>query len=74
MIGEEERWRQQVTATLAELEQRVAQVEAQLQALDESYVRHQSQNEAELDRLQRVIEKVDQNLDRHQDAHWRSGR
>jgi chromosome segregation ATPase len=56
------------------LAQRLVTVEAQLEALDASFVRHQQSNENELDRLQRVIEKVDQNLDRHQDAHWRSGR
>jgi len=42
-----------------------------LEALDASYVRHQGQNEAELDRLQRVLEKVDQNLTDHE---WRRHR
>ena len=53
---------------------RPGEVEARLEALDASYVRHQGQNEAELDRLQRVIEKVEQRVDTHEGDHWRQRR
>jgi uncharacterized coiled-coil protein SlyX len=65
-------WEQRVNHTLGELERRLAEAEAQLEALDASYVRSQGQHESELDRLQRIIERVSEDLTRHQDAHWRS--
>jgi hypothetical protein len=54
------------------LQRRLEQVEAQLQALDESYARHQGQNEGDFDRLERTVDRVGDQLTRHEDAHWRS--
>jgi predicted nuclease with TOPRIM domain len=55
-----------------DLEHRLRELEAHLEALDASYVRHQGQNEAELDRLQRIAERSGEELNHHLDAHWRS--
>jgi len=56
------------------LADRLAQLEARLEALDASYVRHQDQHEGDVDRLMRAVDQVGQRLTEHEDAHWRSGR
>jgi multidrug resistance efflux pump len=54
------------------LQRRVAQLEAQLEALDASFVRHQGQNEDDLRRAEQAVDRVGHDLTQHLDAHWRS--
>jgi hypothetical protein len=63
-----------VERTVAELGRRLAQLEAQLEALDASFVRHQGQNEDDFRRAEQSIDRVGNDLPHHLDAHWRSGR
>ena len=61
-----------VERTLAELERRLAQLEARLEAVDESFVRHQGQNEDDFRRAEQTVDRVGNELNHHLDAHWRS--
>jgi chromosome segregation ATPase len=55
-------------------QERGGELEARLEALDASFVRHQGQNEDDLRRAEQTVDRVGQDLSRHEDAHWRSGR
>ena len=59
---------------LEALQRRLEHLEARLEAVDESFIRHQAQNETDLEHLQRTVDRVGQEINGHQDAHWRSGR
>jgi hypothetical protein len=54
------------------LQRRLEQLEAQLEALDASFVRQQGQNEDDLRRAAQAVDRVEQDLTHHLDAHWRS--
>ena len=54
------------------LQRRLAQLRAQLEALDASFVRHQGQNEDDLRRAEQSVGRVGHDLNQHLDAHWRS--
>jgi hypothetical protein len=53
-------------------QRRLAQLEAQLEALDASFVRHQGQNEDDFRRAEQAVDRVGNDLTHHLDAHWRS--
>jgi uncharacterized protein YlxW (UPF0749 family) len=54
------------------LQRRLEQLEAQLEALDASFVRHQGQNEDDFRRAEQSVDRVGDDLSHHLDAHWRS--
>ena len=54
------------------LQRRLAQLEAQLEALDTSFVRHQGQNEDDFRRAEQAVDRVGNDLTHHLDARWRS--
>lgn len=62
-----------VRELLAALERRIDILEARLGAVDDSFVRHQTQNEGDFERLERTVDRVGDDITRHEDAHWRSG-
>ena len=68
MGGDEGELRRRLDA----LQRRLAQLEAQLEALDASFVRHQGQNEDDLRRVGQSADRVGHDLTHHLDAHWRS--
>ena len=68
MGGDEGELRRRLDA----LQRRLAQLEAQLEALDASFVRHQGQNEDDLRRAEQSVDRVGNDLTHHLDAHWRS--
>ena len=57
---------------LAPLAERLEQLEARLEAVDESFVRHQAQNEGDFRRAEQTVDRVGSELNHHLDAHWRS--
>ena len=59
---------------LGNLEQRLGALGARVEALDASFLRHQGQQEGDLERVERGVGRVREQLDRHEDAHPRSGR
>jgi hypothetical protein len=59
---------------LEALRRRLEQLEAQLDAVDASFVRHQAHDEDGFRRLEQTIGRVESELNLHEDAHWRSGR
>ncbi len=54
------------------LQHRLEQLEAQVEALDASFVRHQGQNEDDFRRAEQAVDRVGHDLTHHLDAHWRS--
>ena len=68
MRGDEGELRRRLDA----LQRRLAQLEAQLEALDASFVRHQGQNEDDFRRAEQSVDRVGNDLTQHLDAHWRS--
>jgi hypothetical protein len=63
-----------VRELLAALERRIDILEARLEAVDDSFVRHQQQNEDDFRRAEQTVDRVGGELNHHLDAHWRSGR
>ena len=68
MRGDEGELRRRLDA----LQRRLAQLEAQLEALDASFVRHQGQNEDDFRRAEQAVDRVGNDLTQHLDAHGRS--
>ena len=63
MNTEEARGPESVRELLVALERRLDRLEARLEAVDESFVRHQGQNESDLDLLQRTVDRVGGQVD-----------
>jgi chromosome segregation ATPase len=63
---------ERLDAHSSELAREVLDVIARVDALDASFVRHQGQNEDDFRRAEQTVDRVGQDLSRHEDAHWRS--
>ena len=59
---------------IAALDERLGILEVVVQTGDASFYRHQDQYETELERLRRTVDRVGEQVNAHEDAHWRSGR
>ena len=57
---------------LEALQRRLEQLEARLEAVDQSFIRHQAQNEGDFRRAEQTVDRVGNELNQHLDAHWRS--
>jgi chromosome segregation ATPase len=62
----------ELRAELAALRRRLEELEARLETLDASFVRHQDGNEGALDRIDQHLRSLERRLDEHADAHWRA--
>jgi predicted RNase H-like nuclease (RuvC/YqgF family) len=78
MNGALAEWSAQLNAVVTDLERRLAraearadELEARLDALDESYVRPQQQNERDLAALERTVDRVGGDVRDHE---WRAHR